>query len=101
MLSMQMKKKKSLLLLIVFAIYLSIAVFHPLSYGLAQHKNGHAEHECSICLWLNATTIILLSPVIFDAVLHIVSFIASRSVTPRIKYFFYSLSSRAPPIALS
>ncbi len=98
---MQVRKKISLLLLVVFAIFLSIAVFHPLSHGLVQHKNGHADHECSICLWLNSTVIILLSAVIFDTALLIVNFIVSRIVTPRIKDFFYGWSSRAPPVALS
>ncbi len=101
MFSMQMRKKKSLLLLVVFAIYLSIAVFHPLSHGLAQHKNGHVDHECSICLWLSTTAIVLFPLIILNAIQHIVSFFSGCSSTPRIKDFFYNRPSRAPPIALS
>jgi hypothetical protein len=94
-----MRKIISLFFLAVFAMYFSIAVFHPLTHAfLEQHEQGHPDNECSICLWLSAAAIIIVAPVIFLPVqLKLISFIAACCVIFRVKDFFYCQFSHAPP----
>lgn len=91
-----MRKKPSLLLLFVFAVFLGIAIFHPLSHGL--HHDEDDGHECPICLWLHHA-VILFSAVVFCIFLRLVSHIFILPRTPVVKTLMSVGISRAPPQA--
>jgi hypothetical protein len=97
-----MRKKIFLLFLAVFAIYYSIAVFHPLTHAfLEEHEEGHPDQECHICLWLNAAPIIIIAPIIFiPLLLRLISFVVICKVIFRVKDFFYNQFSHAPPVLI-
>ena len=83
-----MRKKASILSLVVFTIFLGIVIFHPLSHGL--HHGGDDGHDCPICLWMHNNTAIrgkakyfmeIISPHSCRAVAHTLSFRTSLFVT--------------------
>ncbi len=90
-----MRKKASLLLLVVFAVFLGIAIFHPLSHGL--HHDGDDGHGCPICLWLHYAAVMFFLVVVFCVIFRIVSFIAVLPRTLLIKLSLSANISRAPP----
>ena len=61
MFKVQMRKPISFLLPVVFAVFLGIMTFHPLSHGLHHDEDG--GHECPVCLWLQNNTV-FVSPVV-------------------------------------
>jgi hypothetical protein len=56
----QIRRNHAFLLLVVFAIFLGIAIFHPLSHG--SHYDGDDGHDCPICLWVHNNTV-FVSPI--------------------------------------
>jgi len=90
-----MRKKASILSLVVFTIFLGIAVLHPLSHGL--HHDGYDGHDCSICLWVHNNTV-FVSPItsllIFFAFL---CFFRGSLFTPPVFFHFVTQFSHAPP----
>ncbi len=93
-----MKKRISFLLLIVFAIFLGIVIFHPFSHGLYDHeKDGH---ECPICLWLYYASAIVFFVAMFYIIFHVISFINILVGIPLVKILLSANISRAPPHAL-
>ncbi len=91
-----MSKKASLLLLFVFAVFLGIAIFHPLSHGLHHHDDGH---ECPICLWLHYVAVMYFPAVVFCVIFRIVNLIVALPRIPLIKFLLFANISRAPPRA--
>lgn len=92
---MQIRKKASVLLLVVFAVFLGIAISHPLSHGL--HHDGDDGHDCPICLWLHNAVVVFFFAVVFCVIFQVVSFIAALPIIPLIKVLFSANISRAPP----
>lgn len=92
---MQIRKKAPVLLLVVFAIFLGIAIFHPLSHGL--HHDGDDGHDCPICLWLHYAAVLFFFVVVFCVMFRVVSFIPALPSTPLIKILLSVNISRAPP----
>jgi len=92
---MQMRKKSSILLLVVFAIFLGIAIFHPLSHGL--HHDSDDGHECPICLWLNHAVIALFFLIIFSVLFHVILRLFMLLCVPLFKDAIFASIARAPP----
>ena len=90
-----MRKKASVLLLVVFAVFLGIVISHPLSHGL--HHNEDSGHECPICLWLHHIAVIFFFVVVFCVIFQVASFIAALPSIPLIKISLSANLSRAPP----
>jgi len=88
-----MRKKSSVLLLIVFAIFLGIAIFHPLSHGL-RHDDGH---ECHICLWLNHVVIALFFSPVLSVLFRVILRLFALPRIPLFKDILFVSISRAPP----
>jgi len=91
-----MRKKASILLLAVFAVFLGIAIFHPLTHG--SHHDGDDGHNCPICLWVHNNTV-FVSPIV--SLLIFFAFLCFY----RLSFFtllgcshFATQSSRAPPL---
>jgi hypothetical protein len=92
-----MRKKASVLLLFVFAIFLGIVILHPLSHSL--HHDDDDGHDCPICLWLHYVAVMYFLAVVFRVIFLIVSFITAFPCIPLTKLSFSSNISRAPPRA--
>ncbi|MDD5553895.1 MAG: hypothetical protein PHE18_08525 [Candidatus Omnitrophica bacterium] len=90
-----MRKKAPVLLLVIFALFLGIAIFHPFSHGLHhEHDDGH---DCPVCLWLHYAAVIFFFAVDFYVIFRVISYIL---VLPGISPASVSFSSdipRAPP----
>ena len=84
------------MLLAVFAIFLGIAIFHPLSHGL--HHGGDDGHDCPICLWLHFAAEVSFFEVIFCVISSVISFILVLPRVPSIKISLSANISRAPPL---
>jgi len=91
----QMRNKVSVLLLVVFAIFLGIVIFHPLTHGL--HHDGDDGHDCPICLWLHYAAVLFFFAVIFCIMFRVVSFIPALPSIPLVKILLSTNISRAPP----
>jgi hypothetical protein len=93
---MPIKNKASFLLLLVFAVFLGIVIFHPLSHGM--HHDEKDGHECTVCLWLNYVVIVVFFAISLSIFLRLIS----RFFAPlQILYAETSCSasiSRAPPL---
>ncbi len=89
-----MKKKTSLLLLAVFAIFLGIVILHPLSHSLHHHDDGH---ECPICFWLHYVAVIFSLAVVFYVIFRVISFIAALPGISLIRILLSANISLAPP----
>lgn len=90
-----MRKKASVLLLVVFAIFLGIAIFHPLSHGL--HHDNDDGHECPICLWLNHVVIALFFSVIGSVLFRVILRLFVLPHTLLFKEIISVSIPRAPP----
>jgi hypothetical protein len=91
----QMRKKASLLSLVVFAVFLGIVIFHPFSHGL--HHDGDDGHDCPICLWVHNNTV-FISPMVSLLIFFMFLYFYRPFVTALPVYsHFTTQSSRAPP----
>jgi hypothetical protein len=90
-----MRNKASFLLLVVFGIFLGMAIFHPFSHGVGHHD--HDGHECPICMWLYYAAAISLFIIVFSVILqatrHIIYFPVLQVIRPLVP----ANISRAPP----
>ncbi|MCK9614672.1 MAG: hypothetical protein M0R48_04105 [Candidatus Omnitrophica bacterium] len=93
-----MRKKISFLLLVVFAVFLGIVIFHPFVHSL--HHDRNDAHECPICIWLYYAAFIFFFAAIFYVIFHVVSFIDILATIPLVKILLSANISRAPPYAL-
>jgi hypothetical protein len=92
-----MRKKASVLLLFVFAIFLGIAILHPLSHSL--HHDDDDGHDCPICLWLHYVAVMYFPAVVFCVIFRIVNLIVALPRIPLVKLLLSVNISRAPPRA--
>jgi len=90
-----MRKKASILSLVVFTIFLGIVIFHPLSHGL--HHDGDDGHDCPICLWVHNNTVFVAPIVSLSIFFMFLFFCRLLLFTPLICSYFSTQSSRAPP----
>lgn len=90
-----MRKKAPVLLLVVFAVFLGIAVFHPLSHGL-DHE-GDDGHDCPVCLWLGYVVIALFFSTIFSVLFRVILRFSPLLQASLFKAIISSGISRAPP----
>jgi len=90
-----MRKKASVLLLFVFAIFLGIVILHPLSHSL--HHDDDDGHDCPICLWLHYAAVMFFLAVMFRVIFRVINFIAALPSIPLIKILLPANISRAPP----
>jgi uncharacterized membrane protein YvlD (DUF360 family) len=90
-----MRKKASVLLLVVFAIFLGIVIFHPLSHGV--HHDNDDGHECSVCLWINHVVIALFFSIILSVLFRVILRLFVLPHTPLFEGIFSTSISRAPP----
>jgi hypothetical protein len=97
MFKVQIKKNRAFLLLAVFAVFLGIVIFHPLSHSL--HHDGDDGHDCPICLWLHYAAEGSFFAVVFYAIFSVISFIPALPRIPLVKILFSANISRAPPLS--
>jgi len=90
-----MRKKAPVLLLAVFAIFLGIAIFHPLSHSL--HHDNDDGHECPICFWLNHVVITLFFSIISSILFRVILRLFMLPHTPLFEKIISASISRAPP----
>ena len=93
-----MRKKLSILLLVVFAVFLGIAIFHPLTHGL--HHDGDDGHDCPICLWVHNNTVFISPTVSLLIFFAFFCFYRVFFFTLPVFHHFVTQFSHAPPFSL-
>jgi len=82
-------------LLAVFAVFLGIAIFHPLTHG--SHHDGDDGHNCPICLWVHNNTVFVFSDISLLISFTFLCFCYLPLFTLLAALRFGTQSSRAPP----
>jgi hypothetical protein len=91
---MRIRKRTAFLMLLVYAVFLGIAVFHPISHSSHHYDDGQ---ECPICRWLHCAAFVAFFEDIFCAAFYVVSFIVVFPGVHPIAAPLLADISRAPP----